>query len=93
MPGASAFGPHLGKVSKDILNADHFVNCCQFQVGLEKLLAAEGEVNVMKQELIDLQPKLIETGEREGSSVIYSAECRCVLRECIHCCSEECAAA
>jgi late competence protein required for DNA uptake (superfamily II DNA/RNA helicase) len=30
---------------------------------LEKLLAAEGEVNVMKQELIDLQPNLIETGE------------------------------
>ena len=33
------------------------------QVGLEKLLAAESEVNIMKQELTDLQPKLIETGE------------------------------
>lgn len=32
------------------------------QVGLRKLLDAEGEVNVMKQELIALQPKLIETG-------------------------------
>lgn len=36
--------------------------CCA-QVGLDKLLTAEREVNVMKQELIELQPKLIETGE------------------------------
>uniref|UniRef100_A0A383V949 AAA+ ATPase domain-containing protein n=1 Tax=Tetradesmus obliquus TaxID=3088 RepID=A0A383V949_TETOB len=35
----------------------------RYEVGLEKLLAAEGEVNVMKQELIDLQPKLIGTGK------------------------------
>ncbi|KAF6265404.1 dynein heavy chain 6 [Scenedesmus sp. NREL 46B-D3] len=35
----------------------------RYEVGLEKLLAAEGEVNVMKQELINLQPKLIETGK------------------------------
>lgn len=35
----------------------------RYEVGLEKLLAAEGEVNVMKQELIELQPKLIETGK------------------------------
>lgn len=35
---------------------------CVVQVGLRKLLDAEGEVNVMKQELIALQPKLIETG-------------------------------
>jgi hypothetical protein len=32
------------------------------QVGLRKLLDAEGEVNVMKQELIALQPELIKTG-------------------------------
>jgi hypothetical protein len=37
-------------------------NCIALQVGLRKLLDAEGEVNVMKQELIALQPKLIETG-------------------------------
>lgn len=36
--------------------------CVLLQVGLRKLLDAEGEVNVMKQELIALQPKLIETG-------------------------------
>eukprot|EP00878_Enallax_costatus_P031925 GHUV01034994.1.p1 GENE.GHUV01034994.1~~GHUV01034994.1.p1 ORF type:complete len:506 (+),score=169.08 GHUV01034994.1:358-1875(+) len=35
----------------------------RYEVGLEKLLTAEGEVNVMKQELIELQPKLIETGK------------------------------
>lgn len=34
----------------------------RYEVGLDKLLAAEGEVNVMKQELIELQPKLVETG-------------------------------
>lgn len=34
----------------------------RYEVGLEKLLTAEREVNVMKQELIELQPKLIETG-------------------------------
>lgn len=37
-------------------------HCFSLQVGLRKLLDAEGEVNVMKQELIALQPKLIETG-------------------------------
>jgi hypothetical protein len=35
----------------------------RYEVGLEKLLTAEKEVNIMKQELIELQPKLIETGE------------------------------
>lgn len=34
----------------------------RYEVGLEKLLAAEKEVNIMKVELIQLQPKLIETG-------------------------------
>lgn len=38
------------------------------QVGLKKLLDAEEEVNVMKQELIELQPKLIETGAVGGPS-------------------------
>ncbi len=43
-----------------------------FQVGLEKLLAAEKDVGIMKQELIELQPKLIETGKHYavGRSVI-----------------------
>ena len=36
---------------------------CRYAVGLDKLLAAESEVNVMKQELIELQPKLIQTGK------------------------------
>ncbi len=35
----------------------------RYEVGLEKLLAAEADVNIMKQELIELQPKLIETGK------------------------------
>lgn len=32
-------------------------------MGLEKLLAAESDVGVMKEELIALQPKLIETSK------------------------------
>lgn len=34
----------------------------RYEVGLEKLLAAEKEVGIMKQELLALQPKLVETG-------------------------------
>ncbi len=34
----------------------------RYEVGLEKLLAAEADVNVMKTELIELQPKLVQTG-------------------------------
>jgi hypothetical protein len=34
----------------------------RYEVGLQKLLAAEAEVSIMKVELIELQPKLIETG-------------------------------
>ena len=33
-------------------------------MGLQKLLAAESEVNIMKEELIQLQPKLIATGKQ-----------------------------
>ncbi|KAG2430891.1 hypothetical protein HXX76_009864 [Chlamydomonas incerta] len=35
----------------------------RYEVGLEKLLAAEQDVGAMKEELIALQPKLIETGK------------------------------
>ena len=35
----------------------------RYQIGLEKLFAAEADVNVMKTELIELQPKLVETGK------------------------------
>lgn len=41
----------------------------RYEIGLEKLLAAEADVNVMKQELIELQPKLVETGGWLGSPV------------------------
>jgi hypothetical protein len=46
------------------------------QVGLRKLLDAEGEVNVMKQELIALQPKLIETGVQSvlGPATVAATE-------------------
>ncbi len=40
--------------------------CCRYEVGLQKLLAAESEVNIMKEELIQLQPKLIATGKQVG---------------------------
>jgi hypothetical protein len=59
---------HVHNTAIAFLLAHHAHACCA-QVGLEKLLAAEGEVNVMKQELIDLQPKLIETGKRAGKSI------------------------
>ncbi|GFR44543.1 hypothetical protein Agub_g5814 [Astrephomene gubernaculifera] len=35
----------------------------RYEVGLDKLLAAEHDIGVMKEELIALQPKLIETGK------------------------------
>ena len=44
--------------------------CCRYEAGLQKLLAAEGEVNVMKEELIQLQPKLIATGKEVEETLI-----------------------
>lgn len=38
----------------------------RYGVGLTKLLAAEQEVSVMKQELIALQPRLVQTGAGQG---------------------------
>lgn len=43
---------------------------CRYEAGLQKLLAAEGEVNVMKEELIQLQPKLIATGKQVQETLI-----------------------
>lgn len=40
----------------------------RYEVGLGKLLAAEADVGVMKAELIELQPKLVETG---GAHIVY----------------------
>ena len=48
--------------------------CCRYEVGLQKLLAAESEVNIMKEELIQLQPKLIATGKQVGSCLDVSAQ-------------------
>ena len=46
-----------------------------YSVGLEKLLSAEEQVGVMKQELIELQPKLIATGkEVEETLAIVARE-------------------
>ena len=42
-------------------------------MGLQKLLAAESEVNIMKEELIQLQPKLIATGKQVGCRLDVSA--------------------
>ncbi|KAL3161683.1 hypothetical protein ABBQ38_008782 [Trebouxia sp. C0009 RCD-2024] len=42
----------------------------RYEAGLQKLLAAEGEVNVMKEELIQLQPKLIATGKQVQETLI-----------------------
>lgn len=35
----------------------------RYEIGLQKLLSAETDVNAMKTDLIELQPKLIETGK------------------------------
>ncbi|MEW5317509.1 MAG: hypothetical protein WDW38_008798 [Sanguina aurantia] len=49
----------------------------RYEVGLEKLLAAEKEVNTMKVELIQLQPKLIETGKEVVETLkVVDAETR-----------------
>ena len=48
--------------------------CCRYEVGLQKLLAAESEVNIMKEELIQLQPKLIATGKQVGFCLDVSAQ-------------------
>ena len=42
----------------------------RYEAGLQKLLAAEGEVNVMKEELILLQPKLIATGKQVEETLV-----------------------
>lgn len=45
-------------------------DCCRYEIGLEKLLAAETDVNAMKADLIELQPKLIETGNEVKQTLI-----------------------
>jgi hypothetical protein len=57
----------------------------RYEVGLEKLLSAEGQVNTMKQELIQLQPKLIETGGL-GMSGRYIQGCS--MPFCIRYCAQ-----
>jgi hypothetical protein len=42
----------------------------RYEAGLQKLLAAEAEVATMKQELIDLQPKLIQTSKEVGGRAV-----------------------
>ncbi len=42
----------------------------RYEAGLQKLLAAEAEVAIMKQELIDLQPKLIQTSKEVGGGLV-----------------------
>lgn len=43
---------------------------CRYEIGLEKLLSAETDVNAMKADLIELQPKLIETGKEVKETLI-----------------------
>ncbi|KAK9829119.1 hypothetical protein WJX72_004004 [[Myrmecia] bisecta] len=42
----------------------------RYETGLEKLLAAESEVNVMKEELTALQPRLIATGKEVEETLV-----------------------
>ena len=48
----------------------------RYQIGLEKLLAAEADVNIMKTELIELQPKLIETGKEVEATLKVGQQLR-----------------
>ncbi|KAG1667277.1 hypothetical protein FOA52_012566 [Chlamydomonas sp. UWO 241] len=45
----------------------------RYEVGLDKLLAAEADVNVMKTELIELQPKLIVAGKEVAETLTVVA--------------------
>ena len=47
----------------------------RYEVGLDKLLSAEAQVEVMKRELIELQPVLVKTqGETEAMLVVIDRE-------------------
>ncbi|KAK7495478.1 hypothetical protein BaRGS_00013176, partial [Batillaria attramentaria] len=42
----------------------------RYMVGLEKLAFSEGQINVMQQELVELQPKLIETSQETADEAV-----------------------
>ena len=65
----------------------------RYEAGLQKLLAAEGEVNVMKEELIQLQPKLIATGKQvEETLVIVNSQTEAAVAQKAVVSAEEAAA-
>lgn len=66
---------------------------CRYEAGLQKLLAAEGEVNVMKEELIQLQPKLIATGKQvEETLVVVNSQTEAAVAQKAVVSAEEAAA-
>ena len=60
----------------------------RYEVGLEKLQSAADQVSVMKRQLIELQPKLVESSRKveEGMVIIEqeSAEVAKVEKVCVH---------
>ena len=65
----------------------------RYEAGLQKLLAAEGEVNVMKEELIQLQPKLIATGKQvEETLVVVNSQTEAAVAQKAVVSAEEAAA-
>ena len=70
-----------------------FVYVFRYEAGLQKLLAAEGEVNVMKEELIQLQPKLIATGKQvEETLVVVNSQTEAAVAQKAVVSAEEAAA-
>lgn len=69
------------------------LDICRYEAGLQKLLAAEGEVNVMKEELIQLQPKLIATGKQvEETLVVVNSQTEAAVAQKAVVSAEEAAA-
>lgn len=54
----------------------------RYEVGLEKLLSAETDVGAMKEELIALQPKLIETGKQVEETLKVRPGFLCLIITC-----------
>ena len=55
---------------ESLLSSFTVLYICRYEAGLQKLLAAEGEVSMMKEELIQLQPPLIATGKQVEETLV-----------------------
>ncbi len=74
LPSCPRTAKRRGRSCASVTHSPHAAQVHQmkrrYEVGLEKLLAAESDVNIMKKELIELQPKLVETGKEVAQTLI-----------------------